>query len=602
MSDIAHVYGTMAEAYAALNDYHNAYDHLYRYAEISDSVSKADFNNYIAKLDKQYQSEKKQETIQRQELELQKQKSSKLMLVLIFTVVLFVGVALFVYLTFKRSVQKRVEEAKGKFFANVAHEIRTPLSMIQAPVKALQGKVTDPDLRYHLDMAERNTVRLNELINQMLDLSKMEAAQYTLSESVGNIGEFVEQVAGRYEAAAKEKHIRFTSEVGRYAVPVLFDKDAVEKIVGNLLSNAIKYTPDGGAAGVDVGMIRKGSSMALQVCVWDTGCGIARENQQKIFDRFYREKHGGDTQGVGIGLSLVKDLVMLMNGSIDVESEPGKGAVFTVLLPVKDQRTSAEVHESEEGNTILLVEDDSDILDFNRRMLSENGYRVVTARDGMEAGSMLNDLLPDLVVTDVMMPRKDGLALLNEIKANPLTEHIPVVILSAKASIDAKIQGVREGAQAYLPKPFHPDELMGVVRNQLLILEKQRDTFRQQAADATQQPEVRFAGTDPFTQKCYSLIAEHMDDAQLSVEKLAELMSTSRSHFQRKLKTLTGYSPSELIRIVRLEKAMELLQKREGNITEVAYLAGFTSQSYFTKCFSEHFGYPPSQVNRPQTV
>ncbi len=245
---------------------------------------------------------------------------------------------------------------------------------------------------------------------------------------------------------------------------------------------------------------------------------------------------------------------------------------------------------------ILIVEDDKDILQFNRSLMEEEGYSVVTAQNGNEAIVALSNALPDLVVTDLMMPGKDGLELLKEIRANVLTAHIPVIILSAKASVQARTEGLAEGAQAYLPKPFSPAELKGLVRNQLQLLHSQKERYKADTTSDNKNVEERFSGTDPFTQKCYATIQEHLDDPQLSVEKLAELMTINRSHFQRKIKTLTGYSPSELIKTIRLEKALEILLKKEANITETAYATGFTSQSYFTKCFSEHFGYPPSQA------
>jgi signal transduction histidine kinase/DNA-binding response OmpR family regulator len=601
MSEVAHVYGTMAESYAAVNDYKNAYDNLYLYATLSDSLAKADFNSYIAKLDKQFQTEKNRQTIQQQQLELQKQKSRMLLIVLVFIVVLFLAIGIFSYLTFKSRLSKKVEEAKAKFFANVAHEIRTPLSMIQGPVKMLQSKVSDPTLKYHLDIAERNTLRLNDLINQMLTISKIDSDKYQLNESLGNAGAFIEELLVTYRLQAAERNIEFTAQIDTTPSNILFDKDALEKVIGNLLSNAIKYTPNGGAVGIEAVNTASAGTVTLTMNVWDTGRGIAKDEQEKIFGRFYRsaENEKAGTKGIGIGLSLVKDLVSLMHGNITVDSEAGKGSVFTVQLPFKQKTVSNSMANiSATGTTILLVEDDNDIRDFNKTILEEKGFNVITATNGNEATAILENHLPDLLITDLMMPGKDGIALLKEIRGNEVTNHLPAIILSARTSFDAKMEGITAGAQVYLPKPFAPDELVALVQNQLQVLEKQRSLYREQAKDTRQTLEERFAGSDPFTLKCYSTIQEHLDDAQLSVERLAEIMNTNRSHFQRKLKALTGYSPSELIRTIRLEKAKELLSKKEGNITEVAYMAGFTSQSYFTKCFSDHFGYPPSQVGK----
>ncbi len=601
--EVAHVYGTMAEAYAALHDYQNAYDYLYKYAMLQDSLSKSDFNNYVVRLDKQFEGEKNRQTIQDQKLkletanlEVQKQRNKVLLIILVFTVLALIGIVLFGYVTIRSRVQKKVEEAKSRFFANVAHEIRTPLSMIQGPVKTLQGKITDPDLVYQLDMAERNTNRLNELINQMLDISKIDAAKYKLEERVGNVSEFLETLAKQYVLQANEKSIKTTVHIEPAPGNVLFDKDALEKVVGNLLSNAIKYTPAGGSVGLEVGLRTVAGRVNCTISVWDTGAGIAAADQQRIFDRFYRTRtqENAGTKGIGIGLSLVQELVNLMKGEIKIVSEPGQGAVFTVTLSFAQQQPESDMPMPADGAAIvLLVEDDKDILDFNRRLLQGKGYRVLTATNGAEALSVLAEDLPDIVVTDIMMPVKDGLTLLKELKATLRTRHIPVIALSAKASADAKMDAMGAGAQAYMVKPFLPDELAALVANLLDMAQyanraPQSEAIAEGANGASERP------MDPFAQRCYDLINERLDDAQLSVELLAELMNVNRSHFQRKIKALTGFSPSELIRSIRLEKARQLLRQGGSNITETAYATGFTSQSYFTKCFTDNFGYPPS--------
>ena len=595
--EIAHVYGTMAEAYASMHAYDSAYKYLYQYVIINDSVTQADFNASLAKLDKQYQAEKSQQTIKEQQSQLDKQRNRIFLIVAILVIVVLAGVVVVGYYSFNKRVQKQVDEAKSRFFANVAHEIRTPLSMIQGPVKVLKTQTTDPEMLYQLDMAERNATRLNELINQMLAISKIDAASYTLTESVGNPAVFIETIASGFAAQAKDKGLTMSVNLHADTATALFDKDALEKITTNLLSNAIKYTPAGGSIGIDLANDNNNQTLT----VWDTGTGIAKDDHDKIFERFYRtEQHKTDgSKGTGIGLSLVKELVTLMGGTITVESEPGKGAVFTVFIPMKQPLQTDSSPVIEGAPTILLVEDDTDILDFNKRLLQSNGYNVLTAINGKEALTLLQDTLPDLVVTDMMMPEMDGMALLKEIKLNIATDHIPVIMLSARTA--TKTEGIASGAQAYLEKPFVPAELVALVKNQLQLIEKQKSKLKplQEETLVTETGktlEERFADADPFSRQCLDFICEHLDDAQMSVEMLASHMHINRSHFQRKIKTLTGYSPSALIKPVRLEKAVAMLKRREGKITEVAYATGFTSQSYFTKCFSEHYGYPPSQV------
>jgi signal transduction histidine kinase/DNA-binding response OmpR family regulator len=609
--DIAHLYGTMAESYAAVNDYKNAYNSLYLYATINDSFYNADINSYVLKLDKQYQTEQNKATIQAQQLELnisklaiEKHRNTILWVVVIAVLLLSAGAGVFVYLNFRQKVKQQVEEAKTRFFANVAHEIRTPLSMIQGPIEILQKNNTDPAMAQQLSTAARNTQRLNDLINQMLDISKIDAVRYTLHESVGSITDFVQQLCQQYQIQAAEKNISFVCNADADVPNVLFDKDVIEKILNNLAGNAIKYTPNGGSAGVDMTLSAISEAMTLTINVWDNGPGIPMEEQNKIFERFYRSSTAGKSgiKGVGIGLSLSADLARLLHGSLSVTSTPDKGSVFTLVCPlhIAQQATTTQVNES--AFTLLLIEDDKDILEFNTGIMTDEGYNVIAVSNGTDAANMLTNSLPDLIVTDLMMPGKDGNELLKDIRNNTLTAHIPVIILSAKAAAQSRIDGTASGAQAYLAKPYSPTELVALVKNQLSIVTHYKERYQNMVADTQQNVEDRFSGTDPFTQRCYTIIQEQLDDPQLSVEKLAELMNINRSHFQRKIKTLTGFSPSELIRKIRLEKALEILLSKQSNITETAYATGFTSQSYFTKCFTEHFGYPPSQAGTDAAI
>ncbi len=603
--DIAHLYGTMAESYAAVNDYKNAYNYLYLYATINDSFYNADINSYVLKLDKQYQTDQNKATIQAQQLELnatklaiEEHRNTILLITVIALLLLAIGIGIFVYLTFRQKVKQQVEEAKTRFFANVAHEIRTPLSMIQGPIELLQKNNTDPNIQQQLGIAARNTQRLNDLINQMLDISKIDALRYTLHESVGSITDFVEQLCQQYQIQAAEKNIKFLCNADADAPQLMFDKDVVEKILNNLATNAIKYTPNGGSAGVDMTLSTFSDEVTLTVNVWDNGPGIPTEEQSKIFERFYRTSTASKSgaKGVGIGLSLSADLARLLRGTLTVSSTPGKGAVFTLVCPMRIAQAATTTPTNETSYTLLLAEDDRDILEFNTSILSAEGYNIITATNGIDAAHLLTNTLPDLVVTDLMMPGMDGNELLKEIRNNALTAHIPVIILSAKTTTQSRLDGTANGAQAYLSKPYSPTELLVLVKNQLSIVAHYKERYQTTLADTQKNVEDRYSGTDPFTQKCYAIIQEQMDDPQLSVEKLAELMNINRSHFQRKIKTLTGYSPSELIKKVRLEKALELLLTKQGNITETAYATGFTSQSYFTKCFTEYYGYPPSQA------
>ncbi len=607
------IYGNIAEAYYDLKDHKQSADYFRKYIEIKDSLNKSELADYALRLDKQFETEKNRETIAQQKLEIAEQeielnKHSKRVYLFILSIVIVgaIAVFIFVYFNFRKKVAQRTEEAKKKFFSNVVHEIRTPLSMIQAPLKILKDKHNTEDDIYNIEIAERNIKRLNELINQMLDISKIESTRYKLNESYGDPEVFLNQLLSSYSKIAAEKNIILLHRFNLSGKPVFFDKDVLEKIIGNLLSNAIKYTPANNQVGIDVDAYETEEGIKLTINVWDTGVGIAENELDKIFNRFYRSSSvATSTKGVGIGLSLVRDLVDLLKGTVDVKSKEKSGSTFTVNFVLRtgdDKLLKEQIVADEDADLILLVEDDEEILNFNSNYLSKNGFSVLKARGGKEALELMEKTLPDLIITDLMMPDMDGLAFLKKVRSKEVTDHIPAIVLSAKASSESRMEALKTGAQAYLSKPFLPDELLTLVVNQLEILSKKKAEFKEQVAQKEKTVEEKYIGTEPYTQKLFALIFQQLDNPDLSVEGLADLMATNRSHFQRKVKAITGITPSDLIRIIRLEKAKEYLLAKKGNITEVAYQSGFSSQSYFTKCFTQHFGVSPTQMLQSQKI
>ncbi|MBA3680862.1 MAG: response regulator [Bacteroidetes bacterium] len=603
------LYGNLAEVYYDLKDFKRSAEYFRKHIETSNAGQKKEMSDYTARLDRQFKIEKN-EIVQRQKEEIAAQtlkieEQNRRIYLSIIAIVLVAGILLVLlfYYNFKKRLNIKIEEAKKKFFSNVVHEIRTPLSMIQAPLKLLKTKISTPDELQNIELAERNIKRLNELVNQMLDISKIDSVKYKLNETFGDIEVFFNQLISAYTKVAVEKNIGILPTFAIINKVAFFDKDALEKITGNLLGNAIKYTKNNNQVGIDVFTEETEQGIKLTISVWDTGVGISQKDQENIFNRFYRsEKTAASTKGVGIGLSLVKELVEIQNGIITVKSNEGKGSTFTVIitLKAKEERLILKTPELSAINgdldQILIVEDDTDILEFNTSYLEQNKFKVLKARNGKEAIELLEKTLPDLIISDLMMPELDGIGLLKAVKNNAQSNHIPVIILSAKASPEARLEALKLGAQGYLAKPFLPEELLSVVTNQLEILSKRKTEFKELIAQPEKKAEEKFIGTEPYTQKLFALIFKHLDDPELSVEKLADLMATNRSHFQRKVKTITGLSPSEIIKTIRLEKANELLLSKNGNITEVAYQTGFSSQSYFTKCYTQHFGISPTQM------
>lgn len=605
------IYGNMAEAYNDLHDYKQSTDYFRKYIEIKDTVQNQELKDYSLRLDRQFKDEQNKILIQQQQLQIAEknlkieQQGKRIYLSLLIALVLL-AVAVFVMIrfNFQKRLNEKTEEAKKKFFSNVVHEIRTPLSMIQAPLNVLKTRVSSADDRNNIDMAERNIQRLNELVNQMLDMSKIDAVKYNLNETFGDLEVFFNDILSNYKKLAGDKQISFVDHYNLQQRLAFFDKDALEKVTGNLLSNAIKYTSGGQRIGIDVDTEETEQGLKLTISVWDTGVGISEKDQEKIFSRFYRsEKTAGSAKGVGIGLALVKDLVDLQKGTIQLKSKEGKGSTFTVMLPLRTKEEAAKSEApaiDDNAPLILIAEDDADILEFNSTYLEQNNFRVLKARNGREALLLIEKTLPDLILSDLMMPELDGLGLLRAVRSNPESDHIPVIMLSAKAAAESRMEALKTGVQGYLVKPFLPEELLSLVRNQIEILGKKKTEFKEQIGQPEKRPEEKFTGSEPYTQKLFALIFKQLDDPELSVEKLADQMATNRSHFQRKVKTITGLSPSEIVRTIRLEKAKELLLAKSGNITEVAYQTGFSSQSYFTKCFTQHFGLSPTQMLQQQ--
>lgn len=603
------LYGNLAEVYYDLKDFKRSAEYFRKYIETNNENQKKEINEYTAKLDRQFKIEKN-EIIQKQKEEIARQTlkikdQNRRIYLSLMAILLVAGILIvwFFYYNFKKRLDIKIEEAKKKFFSNVVHEIRTPLSMIQAPLKLLKTKINTPDELQNIELAERNIKRLNELVNQMLDISKIDSTKYKLNETFGDLEIFFDQLVNTYKKIAVEKNISILHNFSIGNKVVFFDKDALEKITGNLLGNAVKYSPNHSQVGIDVFTEETEQGIQLTFSVWDTGVGISQKDQENIFNRFYRsEKTASGTKGVGIGLSLVKELVEIQNGTINVKSKEAKGSTFTVSLILKDKeeaaiiKTPGETIANEDLDQILIVEDDKDILEFNTAYLEQNKFKVLKAKNGKEAVELLEKTLPDLIISDMMMPELDGIGLLKAVKNNTQSNHIPVIILSAKASAEARLEALKLGAQGYLAKPFLPEELLSVVSNQLEILSKRKTEFKELITQPEKKVEEKFVGTDPYTQKLFALIFKQIEDPELSVEKLADQMATNRSHFQRKVKTITGLSPSEIIKTIRLEKAHELLLSKNGNITEVAYQTGFSSQSYFTKCYTQHFGISPTQM------
>jgi signal transduction histidine kinase/DNA-binding response OmpR family regulator len=514
---------------------------------------------------------------------------------------------------------QELDQVKSRFFANISHEFRTPLTLILTPVQQWLTARQLPEPPWPaLEGIRQNADSLLRLINQLLELSRLETGTVAVGAEPGDLADFLRQQLAACLAWAEAKQQALVANIPYQKMPAHFDHDKMERVVGNLLGNALKFTPPGGR--VELGLRAEGS----QVRIWvrDSGIGLAPEEVPKIFDRFYQVDSSGQRAyaGSGLGLALAKELVQLMGGRIAVESQAGKGSLFSLELPL--QVTGQEAIEPEVQLTgqlvertdlvpgkqpvswpagsstdpqpiVLLVEDHPDLRTYLGQQLAVD-YQVRLAVDGQQGLEMAREQIPDLVVSDLMMPRLDGLALCHQLKVDPRTCHIPVLMLTAKAGTDSKIEGLAHGADDYLVKPFELAEVRARVANLLAQRQRLRDYYRRDVSLLA--PHPKLASLDEqFLQKLHAKIEAMIDDTTLGVEHLCEVVNLSRSQLHRKLQAITGQSATEFIRSARLRRAAHLLAQKQGNVSEIAYSVGYDNLSYFSRSFKEQYGVPPSE-------
>lgn len=552
----------------------------------------------------------------------------------ILYVISFLGVVYGVY-QFQLGKQetknlRALDRFKNQLYTNITHEFKTPLTVIGGVIEQVKGNEKIKRV------VRRNSKNLLDLVNQILDLRKLELGKLKIDWVQADVVLYFQYILESYKALAEIRGVQLHFVASQQQLLMDMDKEKLLRILTNLLSNALKFTPAGGDVYLSmeetrIADVENGSVSALKFAVRDTGVGIPAENQAFIFDRFYQVegaeepakdkkeefyRYRGPGGGSGIGLALTKDLVQLLAGQISLESEEGKGSTFTVLFPIRQTAPLEDIEapdialpavlpdDPEElevlaagqpsaGLQLLIVEDNNDVRDYLVSLL-EDQYELYLAKDGQEGIDKALDLIPDIIVSDVMMPRKDGFQLLSELKADFRTSHIPIVILTAKSSVESRIQGLKRGADAYLSKPFNQEELF-IRIGKLLEL---RQVLRQRYAniadlDLSPSKDSTFAQEDAFITQLKGVIEEQMEDAGFGVSELCQVMGVSRSFLHRKLKALTNTSTANYIRAIRLHKASQLLQDKKANISEVAYQVGFNDISYFSKAFRNEFGVNP---------
>jgi signal transduction histidine kinase/ligand-binding sensor domain-containing protein/AraC-like DNA-binding protein len=500
---------------------------------------------------------------------------------------------------------------KIKFFTNVSHEFRTPLTLILTPLEKILKQTEEGEQKNQFQLIHRNARRLLNLVNQLLDFRKMEVQEIKLNTSEGDVVQYIQDLTHSFSDLSEKKNIKFSFSTSIQHLETFFDQDKIEKILFNLLSNAFKFTPENGEVKVELNLKYILNDSYLEINVKDTGIGIPSDKHEKIFDRFFQHELPTTlvNQGSGIGLSITKEFVKLHGGQISVQSEVGEGSCFTVLIPVREiphqvtvrveKEISIEesvmngtVHENAALPVVLLVEDNEDFrfyLKDNLRMQ----YSIIEASNGKEGFYRAVHSIPDLIVSDVMMPEMNGIEFCKRVKGDPRVSHIPVILLTARSSEEQKLEGFETGANDYITKPFSFEILQSRIRNLITEREKFHKVFQKHMD--VKANDIKITSMDEkLIQNAIRIVEEHIGDPDFSVEGLSRELGMSRVHLYKKLLSITGKSPIEFIRTIRLQRAAQLLEKSQLTVSEVAYQVGFNNPKYFTKYFKDEFNILPS--------
>ncbi len=623
----------LTSSYKKKGDYESALQYAELFMELYDSINQMEANSMLKGLE--LEAEHSREMLQKED-DLQRVKLLRNFAVI---ALLLVMISLFyMYRNYRiknkaNALLAEVDALKTRMFSNISHELRNPLTLILDPIEQmLDDEQHKRPSSKTLKLMERNVKRMLSLINQLLDLSKLDAGKLKIELSQGDVIHHLKIIALSFTSLAEKKNIHYTINCPEEETVTYFDVDKMEKILTNLIGNALKYTDDGGTVSVNVETNRGGSRKRkdnesqeiLQIEVRDTGNGIPEDELTKIFNRFYQVggKDEPEKVGTGIGLSLTKELIDLLNGDISVESKVNLGTRFNLSIPlgtshldaadyiiVEEQKAPEKSteepdrlekkdrpsHVGDDRQIILTVEDNEDIRTHITDNMTE--YNVMEAADGAEGLQMATEQIPDLVITDLMMPKMDGVELCEKLKTDERTSHIPVIMLTAKTSVEDRIEGLETGADDYLTKPFNVKELRVRVKNLIKQRQKLRERFRKELL--LEPREIAVTSVDErFIKQSLDIIEENMSEQDFSVEMLGSELAMSRMQLFRKIKALTDQSPSEYIRTIRLKRAAQLIKSNYGNLAEITYEVGFNHPSYFAKCFRELYGVAPSEYNK----
>ncbi|NCP60597.1 MAG: response regulator [Flavobacteriales bacterium] len=591
------------------------------YANYKDSIDVLQNKKVLLDIETKYQTEKKEQEIallkSEKALTAQKQKNQRNLLLGGLGITSIAGLFLFILYRNRQKTNNKLKELntlKSNFFANISHEFRTPLTLISSPIDDIltHNSISDKN-RQQFTVAKQNSERLLSLVNQLLDLSKIDAGQLKLHLQQNNVLQLISALSESFNHSATQKNIDLNLNIKQREENVWFDKDAVEKITVNLLSNALKYTPENGL--VVCNAYIENHKLVLQVK--NTGTGLTYEESNHIFDRFYQTNE--QNQGTGIGLALVKELVELHKGTIEVTSTPNEWTTFNVTISVdKNSLKNATILSTDEADSkiespiisstifeddnefvdselpiLLIVEDNNDLRHLLKQTFEEH-YTVISAPNGKLGIELALETIPDLIISDIMMPEKDGITLTNDLKNDERSAHIPIILLTAKADVESKFTGIDTGADDYITKPF--DKKLLVLKVEKLIESRKKLQARYSQEVILKPKDIAFTNLDElFLNKVQIVLDNQLVESSFSVEDFSKAVGMSRMQLHRKIKALTGLSASEFIRSQRLKLAAQLLKQSDINISQVGYSVGFNDHAYFSKCFKDTYKCTPTE-------
>ncbi|WP_421799258.1 ATP-binding protein [Haliscomenobacter sp.] len=521
---------------------------------------------------------------------------------------------------------KELDDLKTRFYTNITHEFRTPLSIILGMADQVKRE-PEQWLEEGTRLIKSNGIRLLALVNQMLDLSKLEARAMPITMVHDDIVAYIRHLSESFHLIATQKQIELIFKSVRPQFDMDLDPEKISNIFSNLLSNAIKFTPEGGKIEIQLNVEGSNGSEVLLLSVRDTGIGIPPHLLNRVFDRYFQvESHSTPaTAGTGLGLALSKEMAQLMGGRIRLESKVGEGSIFTLILPITHLSTArhteiqnklptsgtdhyflsqtGNIHEPEEGKSLklLLVEDNPDAVRYLQGLLSPY-HHIAVAYDGAAGWKLALEQVPDLIISDVMMPEMDGFELCSRLKKDIRTSHIPIILLTAKADMPSKLEGLERGADVYLAKPFDREELLVHVRKLIELRKALQEHFKNFGHEDAERPVEERKQEHAFLQKVRHALEAHLAEEEFGVEQLCRTLGMSRSQLYRKFQALTNTTVHQFLQEIRLYKAKELLTTTKLTVTDVAFEVGFKNLSHFSRVFSEAWGTPPGKIRGKKTL